>query len=173
MRICRESAARLASERPIVGGRKDNMVLSLRLCCGSYLSRPLKLGRLLQTEIVSIEPPSPRSFGVSDEEAVELCREWMIDLGATDTVVAIGALRQLCDLYSARYLAWVDNRRGNLDVDPVDAAAALAASDGRCALIFVQGGVRPVAQERADALGVALLLSRSRRVPCRTQSARP
>lgn len=81
----------------------------------------------------------------------------MIHLGATDTVVAIGAARQLCDLYSARYLAWVDNRRGNLDVDPVEAAAALAASDGRSALIFVRGGVRPVAQERADTLGVALL----------------
>lgn len=81
----------------------------------------------------------------------------MIYLGAVDTVVAVGTVNQLCDLYSARYLAWVDNRRGNLDVDSVDAAARLAASDGRRALVFVRGGVRPVAQERADELGVALL----------------
>ena len=86
-----------------------------------------------------------------------MCREWMIYLGATDTVVAIGAASQLCDLYSARYLAWVDNGRGNLDLEPVEGAATLAASDGRAALIFVQGGVRPVAQERADELGVAIL----------------
>ncbi|WP_285115467.1 hypothetical protein [Leifsonia sp. fls2-241-R2A-40a] len=103
------------------------------------------------------EPPAPRPFGVSADEAVELCREWMIYLGAVDAVAAQNPARQLCDLYSSRYLAWVDNRRGNLDVDAVEKAATLAASDGRQALIFVRGGVRPVAQEQADALGVAIL----------------
>jgi hypothetical protein len=81
----------------------------------------------------------------------------MIHLGATDVVVAEGAASQLCDLYSPRYLAWVDNSRDNLDVGPVEKAATLAGSDGRNALIFVRGGVRPVAQELADARGVALL----------------
>ncbi|WP_313546702.1 hypothetical protein [Leifsonia aquatica] len=103
------------------------------------------------------EPPAPRPFGVSADEAVELCREWMIYLGAADTVAAQDAARQLCDLYSSRYLAWVDNRRGNLAVDSVETAARLAASDGRHPLIFVRGGVRPVAQQRADTLGVAIL----------------
>ena len=81
----------------------------------------------------------------------------MTYLGAVDTVAAHDPARQLCDLYSSRYLAWVDNRRGNLDVDAVEKAARLAASDGRQALIFVRGGVRPVAQQKADALGVAIL----------------
>lgn len=81
----------------------------------------------------------------------------MMYLGALDTVAAQDPARQLCDLYSSRYLAWVDNRRGNLDVDAVGNAARLAASDGRNALIFVRGGVRPVAQQEADALGVAIL----------------
>lgn len=81
----------------------------------------------------------------------------MIYMGAVDTVAAQDPARQLCDLYSSRYLAWVDNRRGNLDVDSVETAARLAASDGRQALIFVRGGVRPVAQQQADALGVAIL----------------
>ena len=86
----------------------------------------------------------------------------MIYLGAIDTVVATGSAGESCDLYSSRYLGWVDNGRGNLDVDAVDTAAALAASDGRRALIFVRGGVRPVAQQRADALGVGLLNYRAR-----------
>lgn len=101
--------------------------------------------------------PSPRPFGVSTQEAIELCREWMIYLGATDTVVSAGQAKDLCDLYSARYLGWVFNDRGNLDVGPVEAAATLAGSDGRSPLIFIQGGVRPIAQQRADMLGVALL----------------
>jgi predicted RecB family endonuclease len=102
-------------------------------------------------------PPAPRPFGVSADEAVELCREWMIYLGAGDTVAAQDPVRQHCDLYSSRYLAWVDNRRGNLDVDAVENAARLASSDGRQPLIFVRGGIRPVAQQGADALGVAIL----------------
>jgi hypothetical protein len=115
------------------------------------------IGSLKETEIVTAEEPEPRPYGVSAEEAVELCREWMIYLGATDTVASSGETRELCDLFSSRYLAWVDNGRGNLDVDAVDSAAQLASSDGRKALIFMRGGVRPVAQQRADALGVALL----------------
>ena len=81
----------------------------------------------------------------------------MIYLGAADTVATRDPARQLCDLYSSCYLAWVDNRRGNLEVDSVANAARLAASDGRHPLIFVRGGVRPVAQQQADELGVAIL----------------
>lgn len=110
-----------------------------------------------QTGGVEREPPAPRPFGVSADEAVELCREWMIYLGAVDTVAAQDPARQLCDLYSSRYLVWVDNRRGNVDLDAVESASRLAASDGRQALIFVRGGVRPAAQRRADELGVAVL----------------
>jgi hypothetical protein len=112
--------------------------------------------------MVEREPPRPRPFGVSGEEALELCREWMIYLGAADSVVAAGAARKSCDLYSSCYLGWVDNGRGNLDVDAVENAAALAAADGRQPLIFLRGGVRPVAQERADVLGVALINYRER-----------
>jgi hypothetical protein len=81
----------------------------------------------------------------------------MIYLGAAETVAASGDARELCDLYSSRYLAWVDNRRGNLGLGEVDAAARLSSSDGRRAMIFVQGGFRPVARQRADELGVVLL----------------
>lgn len=106
---------------------------------------------------MDVVEPAPRPFGVSAEEAIELCREWMIYLGATDTVASSGQAKDLCDLFSTRYLAWVDNGRGNLDVGPIEVAATLAATDGRRPLIFMQGGVRPTAQQRADALGVALL----------------
>lgn len=81
----------------------------------------------------------------------------MIYLGATDTVAASDESRKLCDLYSSSYLAWVDNRRGNLGIDEVERAARLSVADGRRAVIFVHGGVLPDAQQRADALGVALL----------------
>lgn len=81
----------------------------------------------------------------------------MVYLGATDTVVSAGQAKNLCDLFSARYLGWVFNDHGNLDIGPVETAATLAEFDGRSPLIFVQGGVRPVAQQRADMLGVALL----------------
>jgi hypothetical protein len=86
----------------------------------------------------------------------------MIYLGATDTVRSEGIARASCDLYSSRYLGWVYNGRGNLDVDPVESAAALSGKDGRQPLIFLRGGVRPVSQERADVLGVALLNYRER-----------
>lgn len=96
-------------------------------------------------------------YGASDGDAVRVCREWMVYLGARDTVEVTGAGRRVCDLYSTRYLAWVENRRGNLEVDLVERAAATAAADGRQALVFVPGGIRPVAEQRADELGVALL----------------
>lgn len=82
----------------------------------------------------------------------------MVHLGASDTVVADVSTRAVCDLFSARYIAWVDNGRGNLDVAPVLRAAQVAAVDGRQAIVFKQGGVRPEAQRQADQLGVALLL---------------
>ncbi|WP_454108101.1 hypothetical protein [Leifsonia shinshuensis] len=100
--------------------------------------------------------PEPMPWGANDVEAVELCRQWMVYLGAAETVIASGDARRACDLYSTRYLAWVDNRRGNLDVEFVERAATVALSDGRQPLIFIPGGIRPVAKQRADALGVAV-----------------
>lgn len=102
------------------------------------------------------QPPEPKPRGASDDEAIALCREWMIYLGAVDTVLASGATVQACDLYSAGYLAWVDNDRGNLDVPHVMRAASLSAADGRRGLIFVRHGVLPQAVDRADELGVAI-----------------
>jgi hypothetical protein len=110
-----------------------------------------------QTGSVIGDIPLARPYGVSDEDAIVLCREWMVYLGATDAIAASNETRKLCDLYSSHYLAWVDNRRGNLDIDAVDRAARLSLADGRRALIFVHGGVRPLAQRHADSLGVALL----------------
>lgn len=104
---------------------------------------------------MSMEPP-PVPLGVSDEQAVGLCRDWMVHLGAADTVQASGEARNACDLYSRRYLVWVSNRRGNLEEDPVVRASRVASSDGRQPLIFVRGGVFPEAQQQANVLGVAL-----------------
>lgn len=101
--------------------------------------------------------PDPKPWGVSTEEAVELCRQWMIYLGADDTVAASDEANPVCNLYSSRFLAWVDTRQRNLDVDTVERAASVAAADGRFPLVFVPGGVLPSAQDRADELGVALL----------------
>ncbi|MFE4950527.1 hypothetical protein ACFQ9V_10515 [Leifsonia sp. NPDC056665] len=102
------------------------------------------------------QPPEPKPWGASDDEAIALCREWMIYLGAADTVVASGDAVRACDLYSAGYLAWVDNERGNLDVAQVTRAASVSAADGRRGLIFVRHGVLPQAVDRADELGVAI-----------------
>lgn len=44
--------------------------------------------------MVTLQQPAPRPFGVSAEEAVELCREWMGYLGAADVVVARGEARR-------------------------------------------------------------------------------
>lgn len=106
---------------------------------------------------MKVEQPTPRAWRASDEEAVELCKEWMVYLGAADVVVAPKAFSQVCDLYSSKFLAWVENRRGNLGVDVVERAAAIAAGDGRYPLVFLSGGVLPEAQDRADAVGLALL----------------
>ncbi|MEY9954217.1 hypothetical protein [Leifsonia sp. EB34] len=107
------------------------------------------------------ERPAPMPFGASGEDAIELSRRWMVFLGAHDVVVARNGERKLCDLYSRRYLAWVTDERGNVDTAAVDRAAAVATSDGRIPLVFIPGGVRPVARERADSLGVALLRYRA------------
>jgi len=111
----------------------------------------------VETGRMEVEPPHPRVWRASDEEAVELCREWMVYLGAVDVVAASAAVTRVCDIYSSRFLAWVDNRRGNLGLDVVERAAATAAGDGRYPLVFLSGGVLPEAQDRADALGLALL----------------
>jgi hypothetical protein len=86
----------------------------------------------------------------------------MVYLGASDALVAQGRAKQSCDLYSTRYLGWVDNGRGNVEVAAIERAASLAAEDGRIPLVFLRGGVRPLAQKRADELGVALLNFRAR-----------
>lgn len=106
---------------------------------------------------VSVQSPAPRPLGVSDGEAVELCRQWMVYLGAAESVAASGDVRRLCDVYSRHYLAWVDNRDQNLNNDLVERAARVCAADGRKGLIFVPGGVFPDAQDQAEALGVAVL----------------
>lgn len=102
-------------------------------------------------------PPPPRPLGVSNDEAVELCRQWMVYLGAIDSVVASGEARRACDLYSSGFLGWVDHRGGNLDTVLVEHVAQVSAADGRRALVFVPGGVYPDAQDRADDLGIAIL----------------
>lgn len=77
-------------------------------------------------------------------------------LGATDALVAAGELRRACDLYGSRDLGWVENHRGNLEVELVERAAAVAAADGRRGLIFARHGVSPAARVRADELGIAV-----------------
>lgn len=86
----------------------------------------------------------------------------MVHLGATDARTTEQSRNRVCDLYSSYFLGWVDNRRGNLDVDLVERAAAASAGDGRTPLLFVPGGVFPEARDRADVLGVALLRFRAR-----------
>lgn len=101
--------------------------------------------------------PSPRPWGATGAEARSLCKEWMIYLGAIDVVVSSNEARNVCDLYSSGWLAWVESRRGNLDAAVVERAAATCQADGRRALVFVAGGVFPSVQDRADALAVGLL----------------
>lgn len=113
-------------------------------------------GSLGHTGLVERQPPEPNPWGASNDEAIELCREWMIYLGAADTVVASGAAGKACDLYSAMYLGWVENQRGNLGVDLVERAASVAAADGRRGLIFVRHGVLTQAFDRADQSGIAI-----------------
>lgn len=102
--------------------------------------------------------PAPRPDGVSDEQAVDLCREWMVYLGECDTVAATGDVVSVCDLYSSRYVAFVSNARGNVGMPLGNRAVALVASDGRRGLVFHSGGSRPTAGEFADAKGIALIM---------------
>lgn len=74
-----------------------------------------------------------------------------------DTVVATGAVRQVCDLYSAHYLGWVDNQGRNLEVDVVERAVSAFGVDGRLPVIFARGGIRSAAWQRAETSGVGLL----------------
>lgn len=110
----------------------------------------------METMVVATEEPLPMPLGVSDNQAVALCRDWMVHLGAADTVVASGSVRDTCDLFSSRYLAWVDNGRASLESNAVIHAARVASNDGRRAIIFKRGGIRGEAQQLADSYGVAL-----------------
>jgi hypothetical protein len=100
--------------------------------------------------------PEPRPRGATEDEAIELCKEWMRYLGATDAVVAMGESRHSCDVYSSGYLGWLENKRGNLEVELVERAAAVTAADGRRGLVFARHGVSPFARVRADELGIAI-----------------
>lgn len=77
-------------------------------------------------------------------------------LGFADVVVAVGDARQICDLYGSRYLGWVENKRGNLEVELVERAATVVAADGRRGLVFARRGVMPDARVKADELGIAI-----------------
>ena len=110
----------------------------------------------MHTWEMAVESPAPIPSGVSREGAVKLCREWMVYLGAADTVIASPDVRSTCDLYSHRFVAWVDHHRGHLEPEFVERAARISSADGRRPLIFARGGVLPDAQRRADALEVAL-----------------
>ena len=80
----------------------------------------------------------------------------MAHLGAVDATIASGRARDVCDIFSSHYLAWVDNSRASLDSEAVIRAARVAYSDGRRAIIFKRGGIRGDAQAQADSRGVAL-----------------
>ena len=105
-----------------------------------------------------LQRPGPRPVGTSRTAAAEFCREWMVFLGERDTVIAEGPVSAACDLYSSRYVALVDNQRGNIEVPLVERAVALAESDGRRGLIFHPGGCLPDAADLADARGIALIM---------------
>ena len=106
---------------------------------------------------VNSQRPALRPDGVDDRDAIELCREWMTYLGEADTVAAVGEASSVCDLYSSRYVALVDNRRGNIGMPLVERMVALVASDGRRGLIFHSGGCLPDAALRAERLGIAVI----------------
>lgn len=112
---------------------------------------------LVDTGDMSLDAPEPDPSGATGREAVEICRQWMAHLGAVDVVVAEGSAADICDLYSSRYLAWVQSRRGNLELGVVEHAAAVGSVDGRSSLVFLRGGVFPTVQDRADNLAVGLL----------------
>jgi hypothetical protein len=86
-----------------------------------------------------------------------MCAQWMRYLGAADTMIADPAAVIPCDLFSSRYLGWVDNNRGNVGQELVDRAASVIRVDGRAGLIFFRSGFSPYARESATAFGIALL----------------
>jgi hypothetical protein len=81
----------------------------------------------------------------------------MVYLGEADTMIASGAAAAVCDLYSSRYVALVQNRIGNIENPLVQRAIALCAADGRRALVFHSGGCLIDAARLADAHGIALI----------------
>lgn len=81
----------------------------------------------------------------------------MVYLGEADTVIALGDTAAICDLYSFRYVALVQNRIGNIEVPLVQRAIDLSASDGRGALVFHSGGCFGGAADLADTHGIALI----------------
>ena len=82
----------------------------------------------------------------------------MVYLGEVDTVAAVGDASAICDLYSSRYVALVDNHRGNIGVPLVERACALVTSDGRLGLIFHSEGCLPDAGLLAEQAAIAVIM---------------
>ena len=82
----------------------------------------------------------------------------MVYLGERDTLVAQSEAAHVCDLYSSRYVALVNNDRGNIGMPLVERARALVASDGRRGLIFHSGGCLPDAGMAAEQAGIAVIM---------------
>jgi hypothetical protein len=120
-----------------------------------------------------LQRPSPRPVGASHTAAVEFCREWMVYLGERDTVIAEGPATAACDLYSSRYIALVDNHRGNIEVPLVQRAIALTESDGRRGIVFHPGGCLLDAADLANDRGIALIMfdARNGEIEARNQVA--
>jgi hypothetical protein len=97
----------------------------------------------------------------------------MLYLGEQDTVIAEEPAAAACDLYSSRYIALVNNQRGNIEVPLVQRAIALAESDGRRGLVFHPGGCLPDAADLANARGIALIMfdARNGEIEARNQVA--
>jgi hypothetical protein len=104
------------------------------------------------------EKPEARGHqGATDSEAIQVCAQWMRFLGAVDTVVADPVAQIQCDLYSGKYLAWVDNRRGNVGPELVNRVIDVMRLDGRPGLIFFRAGFDPWSRASATEHGISLL----------------
>ena len=102
--------------------------------------------------------PSPQPYGVNDDGARALVREWMRHLGAIDIVVTEGSNESEIDADSSRYIVRTKNSTETVGVAEVRELAGVCVADGRRGLFFASGTFAAAAVEFADRVGIPLFI---------------
>lgn len=102
-------------------------------------------------------PPPPQLYGVSDQGAELLVRDWMRHLGVLDATVTPLRGDGGTDVESNDFIAQVKNYTGLVPVSEVRDLGGVAAATGKQALLFTSGTLSGSGLDFADKVRIAVI----------------